>query len=417
MCGGTVAGGEALPAGGGLSPRVRGNRISVSGSADSSGSIPACAGEPPAFRLLPPLGRVYPRVCGGTFVRPAGRARAEGLSPRVRGNPDSILPGGIVSGSIPACAGEPPPLPRSARGRGVYPRVCGGTGFGRGIAQGHTGLSPRVRGNQIAAARPEQLEGSIPACAGEPTPGVSGERSKRVYPRVCGGTVCGKAHLPGAEGLSPRVRGNLLRPVSGGHWRGSIPACAGEPDFVYCFNDGGGVYPRVCGGTFAGHFEAALERGLSPRVRGNPWIEGKANAMHGSIPACAGEPPCQSRTWRTWRVYPRVCGGTLSMSISTPITTGLSPRVRGNPSMLTSLLSLAGSIPACAGEPTRSAASRRRTGVYPRVCGGTPDDRILARPAQGLSPRVRGNLKASAHEGPLSGSIPACAGEPVLTPA
>ena len=29
------------------------------------------------------------------------------------------------------------------------------------------------------------------------------------------------------------------------------------------------VYPRVCGGTAAGVPSAALQRGLSPRVRGN----------------------------------------------------------------------------------------------------------------------------------------------------
>ena len=54
----------------------------------------------------------------------------------------------------------------------------------------------------------------------------------------------------------------------------------------------------------------------------------------------------------------------------------------------------------------------RRVTVYPRVCGGTLAFSLEMSGRQGLSPRVRGNLK-SAVECPLAGwSIPACAGEP-----
>ena len=51
----------------GLSPRVRGNRDSVPGDDDQLGSIPACAGEPAAARQSSVRWTVYPRVCGGTF--------------------------------------------------------------------------------------------------------------------------------------------------------------------------------------------------------------------------------------------------------------------------------------------------------------------------------------------------------------
>ena len=51
-------------------------------------------------------------------------------------------------------------------------------------------------------------------------------------------------------GLSPRVRGNLLRAVrvAGGYHR-SIPACAGEPAGYWRVSNEMRVYPRVCGGT------------------------------------------------------------------------------------------------------------------------------------------------------------------------
>ena len=72
---------------------------------------------------------VYPRVCGGTPQGGEVMGIRVGLSPRVRGNRSVCTVTGRTRGSIPACAGEPVVCPRGATGRGVYPRVCGGTGF------------------------------------------------------------------------------------------------------------------------------------------------------------------------------------------------------------------------------------------------------------------------------------------------
>ena len=91
-------------------------------------------------------------------------------------------------------------------------------------------------------------------------------------------------------------------------------------------------------------------------------------------------------------VYPRACGGTPGRVLGTIV--GLA----------------AGSIPARAGEPRTRCPSPvfRVFGVYPRACGGTAAriyaNRVYPRRAgepqtsvdpsrQGLSPRVRGNLK------------------------
>ena len=70
-------------------------------------SIPACAGEP--YRSQPPsvAAPVYPRVCGGTQMASQWGAKADGLSPRVRGNPKPRQGHAAYAGSIPACAGEP----------------------------------------------------------------------------------------------------------------------------------------------------------------------------------------------------------------------------------------------------------------------------------------------------------------------
>ena len=73
----------------------------------------------------------------------------------------------------------------------------------------------------------------------------------RVYPRVCGGTLCQANDPAPAQGLSPRVRGNHAKAEAVGSLIRSIPACAGEPRLLSAGQKAPRVYPRVCGGTTA----------------------------------------------------------------------------------------------------------------------------------------------------------------------
>ena len=132
----------------------------------------------------------------------------------------------------------------------------------------------------------------------------------------------------------------------------------------------------------------------------------------GSIPACAGEPQSHRLRYPAVGVYPRVCGGTTMGIEGTTPGTGLSPRVRGNRAVNPPPPAPPRSIPACAGEPRVITGLGTMFTVYPRVCGGTPSKRWPTSSGSGLSPRVRGNpevLRLAAR--PLR-SIPACAGEP-----
>ena len=194
----------------GLSPRMRGNHRRT----------PKKWG----YRTRRGPKRVYPRACGGTVVELSRR------HPRIGGT--------LTGGSIPAHAGEPGPCRVGVNGHGfpdasglsprmrgnrsvfpipeirtsyrVYPRACGGTNVpshlrmsdpGSGSIPAHAG-EPRSH----LRATMGHGEGSIPAHAGEPAWTEPRERSGRVYPRACGGTVR-RAMLEG----------------------GSIPAHAGEP--------------------------------------------------------------------------------------------------------------------------------------------------------------------------------------------
>ena len=127
VCGGTPSipsQGAVQP---GLSPRVRGNRLPPVHRATPTRSIPACAGEPIRAHRGHIRRRVYPRVCGGTHRRPRQPLGRPGLSPRVRGNRLTQAMAYLAVGSIPACAGEPRPGRPGRPCRPVYPRVCGGT--------------------------------------------------------------------------------------------------------------------------------------------------------------------------------------------------------------------------------------------------------------------------------------------------
>ena len=295
----------------------------------------------------------------------------------------------------------------------VYPRECGGTSFCMSPLYGTQGLSPRVRGNPGLPQGGHGPLGSIPASAGEPSASGSQTANVSVYPRECGGTSRGLSAICHWRGLSPRVRGNRhhlpLQPVD----LGSIPASAGEPRCTTAPCPSGGVYPRECGGTRVSRRSRSSFSGLSPRVRGNPGCDADFLGEHRSIPASAGEPSSTPWELRTARVYPRECGGTPDARAPEPDPLGLSPRVRGNPSVIPAGQAGHRSIPASAGEPALLGTWLILDPVYPRECGGTPLAALQDHGGAGLSPRVRGNHQlAMCPNWPIR-SIPASAGEPL----
>ncbi len=168
VCGGTRDRHRMRRQNEGLSPRVRGNLHRTNQPGHPFGSSPACAGEPgSSLSASMPMG-VYPRVCGGTWRLNVRSDISKGLSPRVRGNHTYASAADGDCGSIPACAGEPEHALIISMNMRVYPRVCGGTSMRNTPIFSQWGLSPRVRGNRAAYNHRCRGTGSIPACAGEP---------------------------------------------------------------------------------------------------------------------------------------------------------------------------------------------------------------------------------------------------------
>ena len=106
-------------------------------------------------------------------------------------------------------------------------------------------------------------------------------------------------------------------------------------------------------------------------------------------------------------------GGNIGGASHTYIPAGLSPRGRGKLGITTGIQLSSGSIPAWAGETLLSAGAAPAAGVYPRVGGGNALGRHRGLARGGLSPRGRGKPSARAIWMHCARSIPAWAGETV----
>ena len=234
------------------------------------GSIPAWAGEPGTRSGPKRASTVYPRVGGGTTYQGGADDHVQGLSPRGRGNRQTACTRFRRNRSIPAWAGEPLVLYYRTDMKQVYPRVGGGTMNSWANSHCLWGLSPRGRGNRVDRYGPVLASGSIPAWAGEPPQPGAIVHSEWVYPRVGGGTASTRAALAQDVGLSPRGRGNLALTLKDTEVDGSIPAWAGEPRRPRGTRTGTPVYPRVGGGTEKGENARCVLKGSIPAWAGEP---------------------------------------------------------------------------------------------------------------------------------------------------
>ena len=355
----------------GLSPRGRGNRSPPGRRFLRRGSIPAWAGKPFAAAGTSIPTEVYPRVGGETAGDASDGSAGGGLSPRGRGNRSPCASSAHQARSIPAWAGKPQGTCACCQHPQVYPRVGGETAFTRMLPCPAAGLSPRGRGNRLVNGVIRSVVRSIPAWAGKPPDGSTDRSPSAVYPRVGGETVNVVHTAAPSSGLSPRGRGNLPQRDDRYLRLGSIPAWAGKPPTALACAREGTVYPRVGGETQADTLAAELMRGLSPRGRGNLRTSLDQAISPWSIPAWAGKPNERRLAMPIRAVYPRVGGETLEKRYLHANSGGLSPRGRGNLPNVRSSERQSRSIPAWAGKPQESVPCVVGTGVYPRVGGET----------------------------------------------
>ena len=196
--------------------------------------------------------------------------------------------------------------------------------------------------------------------------------------------------FPLPTGLSPPTRGiPYYHPVES-KLRRSIPAYAGDPRSYTGVGERGQVYPRLRGGSAHMPSRPTNAGGLSPPTRGIRRSPELAAPRGRSIPAYAGDPAqCQSPL-SPLEVYPRLRGGSLLPGHPDYTGGGLSPPTRGIRQYPTHIVVKRGSIPAYAGDPAHMCAKRLILEVYPRLRGGSQEQRDRIGKYVGLSPPTRG---------------------------
>ena len=150
----------------GSSPRMRGTHHRSPVACAGGGIIPAYAGNTSCCRATQSVCGDHPRVCGEHASVPALSHLVLGSSPRMRGTRTICKTVQDTSGIIPAYAGNTrhtrPPVAR----RGDHPRVCGEHVSVTPNAVRFLGSSPRMRGTPSARPILRGEEGIIPAYAG-----------------------------------------------------------------------------------------------------------------------------------------------------------------------------------------------------------------------------------------------------------
>ena len=320
----------------GSSPRMRGTRLKGSYHMPTFGIIPAYAGNTCPKLAASMLHRDHPRVCGEHFGAVGGDVAAEGSSPRMRGTLLRVRAERQSTGIIPAYAGNTRCRTGFQAGCGDHPRVCGEHQLDALVGGIRTGSSPRMRGTRVMQCDNRACGGIIPAYAGNTIQMRKAIFNNRDHPRVCGEhpwyltstpsgwriipayagntpkrrsvaprsrdhpRVCGEhrpaiSKLTRALGSSPRMRGTQDHGGGCEHGSGIIPAYAGNTLVCGCECYVSWDHPRVCGEHPPRPVSGCPWLGSSPRMRGTRFIQFTSAFKHGIIPAYAGNTPAQER--------------------------------------------------------------------------------------------------------------------------
>ena len=145
-------------------------------------------------------------------------------------------------------------------------------------------------------------------------------------------------------------------------------------------------------------------------MRGTRARQAAVARERGIIPAYAGNTMRSRTAWPTIRDHPRVCGEHIMLRLTWIVLWGSSPRMRGTPRLYPSLISIAGIIPAYAGNTLDSATWWIKCRDHPRVCGEHRSRRTGPSTCSGSSPRMRGTLEVRVANTYKQGIIPAYAG-------
>ena len=194
----------------------------------ADGIIPAYAGNTCRGTMRKPDARDHPRVCGEHPNTGNAMFAALGSSPRMRGTPVPSFFHALLSGIIPAYAGNTCHCARRRCRCRDHPRVCGEHGTLALVDDVAVGSSPRMRGTRLVPSHRNCCRGIIPAYAGNTGAFEAVIALLRDHPRVCGEHSTTSRSAATGTGSSPRMRGTLTLVSGCVIGAGIIPAYAGN---------------------------------------------------------------------------------------------------------------------------------------------------------------------------------------------
>ena len=128
------------------------------------------------------------------------------------------------------------------------------------------------------------------------------------HPRVCGENTDAIRRLEGLEGSPPRMRGKQISVCGRIASSGITPAYAGKTSLWLLPFCGSGDHPRVCGENSATLSAQLCASGSPPRMRGKRMEDHRPSEILGITPAYAGKTDGMTKSRKSRRDHPRVCG-------------------------------------------------------------------------------------------------------------
>ena len=275
------------------------------------------------------------------------------------------------------------------------------------------GSSPLARGTRLHIERHALGHGLIPARAGNTPLCVRWACPSWAHPRSRGEHTSAAAGSSPVRGSSPLARGTLLTIFDGLKAVGLIPARAGN---TRSFTDSLSLrraHPRSRGEHRRKSPIPPHKLGSSPLARGTRTQELPVVTVAGLIPARAGNTRSSHGHHRVDGAHPRSRGEHRCASRCRLVWLGSSPLARGTLFQQTGQLVTLGLIPARAGNTRCESVQVIPGGAHPRSRGEHRRSNLARSSTWGSSPLARGTHFSHSIICMVSGLIPARAGNTV----
>ena len=253
-----------------------------------------------------------------------------------------------------------------------------GNAHGPAIEGCQRSVHPRIRGERLAAWRPQSAPPRfIPAYAGNAPRPAERRTQVAVHPRIRGERILASAADKPLNGSSPHTRGTPNADRMDAAARRFIPAYAGNAYRPALCRPRRPVHPRIRGERGCAGTPHTLHLGSSPHTRGTRPRTGRVYGQIRFIPAYAGNAPPRVSAHAWPPVHPRIRGERSRATDHISRRIGSSPHTRGTRGFTHTPSSQPRFIPAYAGNANGASDPVTDPSVHPRIRGERTSNKLL----------------------------------------